>query len=325
MLLQWKGLHIIRAPWTFDFRIAGMIEMNGMDNHFRLSRRNFLHRGALVLGAMPMIRAKMPQIAGQDKPVRFGLVTDLHYADKANAGTRCYRETLDKLAEAALQFQKDEIEFLVELGDFIDAANSVSLEKQYLKTVNQPFKQICDERFYVLGNHCVDTLNKQEFLGEVGQAKSYFSFDRSGIHFVVLDSCFRSDGKPYERKNFEWTDANIPEDELEWLRDDLKATDSPVVVFAHQRLDVDGSYGVRNNIAVREVLESNGNVVAVFQGHSHKNELKEISGIRYCTMVAMVEGSGLDHNGYSTIEILPEGSIVIHGFRKQESRRWGKT
>ena len=286
------------------------------------NRRSFLHRGTLVLGATPMMTAHMFSKEVPRKPVRFGLITDLHYADKVNAGTRFYRETLDKLAEAAVQFEKDEIEFLVELGDFIDAADSVQLEKKYLKTVNRPFKQICEDRFYVLGNHCVDTLNKQEFLDEVEQANSYFSFDRGGIHFIVLDSCFRSDGTPYQRKNFQWTDANIPEDELAWLQSDLKGTDKPVVVFAHQRLDVDNSYGVRNNAAVRKVLESTGNVLVVFQGHSHKNELNQISGIRYCTMVAMVEGSGLDNNGYSTIEIQSEGTVLIHGFRKQESRQW---
>ena len=34
---------------------------------------------------------------------------------------------------------------------------------------------------------------------------------------TVLDACFRKDGKSYERKNFDWTDANIPAAELEWL------------------------------------------------------------------------------------------------------------
>src|SRR5262245_48118577 len=33
---------------------------------------------------------------------------------------------------------------------------------------------------------------------------------RGGVHFVVLDACFRDDGKPYERKNSKWTDSNIP-------------------------------------------------------------------------------------------------------------------
>ena len=169
--------------------------------------------------------------------LRVGLITDLHYADKAPAGTRHYRETLAKLEEAATQFEKDQPTFLVELGDFIDAADSVDVEQSYLKTINREFSAICKDRHYVLGNHCVDTLRKDEFLAGVEQENSYCSFDRGSFHFVIVDSCFRSDGEPYGRKNFQWTDANIPTAELEWLEADLKATDKKVVVFAHQRLD----------------------------------------------------------------------------------------
>ena len=50
----------------------------------------------------------------------------------------------------------------------------------------------------------------------MGQKKSYYSFDSGKFHFIVLDSCFRSDGQPYGRKNFEWTDPNIPAAEVDW-------------------------------------------------------------------------------------------------------------
>ncbi len=254
--------------------------------------------------------------------VRVGLVTDLHYADKLPAGTRHYRETLNKLNEAAAQFEQDQPAFLVELGDLIDAADSVDTEQRYLKTVNREFSAICKNRHYVLGNHCVDTLTKEEFLGTVEQQKSYYSFDIEAVHFVVLDACFRSDGVPYQRKNFKWTDGNIPPAELEWLAADLQATDKPVVVFAHQRLDVSNSHGVKNNAEVRRILEASGKVLAVFQGHSHQNDLKDIGGIHYCTLVAMVEGSGTDSNGYSLLNIQPDGTLRLTGFRKQNNYTW---
>ncbi len=174
----------------------------------------------------------------------------------------------------------------------------------------------------MLGNHCVETLKKEEFLAEVTQERSYYSFDRGGVHFVVLDSCFRSDGVPYGRNNSHWTDANIPTAEVEWLEADLKAGDKPVVVFAHQRLDVSNNHGVKNNAAVRQILETSGRVLAVFQGHSHQNDLKEIGGIHYCTLVAMVEGDGADNNGYSVLEIQPDGTLILSGFCKQMSRGW---
>jgi alkaline phosphatase len=137
----------------------------------------------------------------------------------------------------------------------------------------------------VLGNHCVDTLTKDEFLGGVGQARSFYSFDREGVHFVVLDACYRADGEPYGRRNFTWTDANVPPAELEWLEADLQASTGAAIVFAHQRLDVATDHGVRNGAAVRQVLERSGRVVAVLQGHNHQNDYREINGIHYAALV----------------------------------------
>ncbi len=295
---------------------------NDILEYANLGRRAFLWQGALVMSAASSHPLHWNWGLNKSNHLRFGLVTDMHFADKPPAGTRHYRESLSKLAAAAEYFSEQNIDFLVELGDFIDAADSVEVEMAYLRTINQQFAKICDERHYVLGNHCVDTLKKQEFLDGVAQQKSFYSFDRKGIHFVVLDACFRSDGVPYERKNFEWTDANISDDELEWLADDLKRNEKPTVVFAHQRLDVASQYGVKNNAEVRKILESSGHVLAVFQGHSHKNELNNIAGIHYCTLVAMVEGAGLESNGFSVIEIQPDGTIVVTGAKKQKSYAW---
>jgi alkaline phosphatase len=288
-----------------------------------MGRRAFLSEGALLLGVSTMT-GRVANAAEDDRPaVRFGLITDLHYADKPPAGTRHYRETRAKLAEAAELFGEEQPEFIVELGDLIDAADSVEVELGYLDQIDRDFSAIARRRYYVLGNHCVDTLTKREFLGRVGQERSFFSFDAGGSHFVVLDSCFRSDGEPYGRKNFEWTDPNIPAFEVDWLRADLEASPGPVIVFAHQRLDVGSPHGVRNGREVRGVLEASGKVRAVFQGHSHENAYQEIGGIHYVTLVAMVEGSGAGHSGYALVEIAESGAIRVRGFRMQEGYSWG--
>ncbi|MDG2220536.1 MAG: metallophosphoesterase [Rubripirellula sp.] len=284
-------------------------------------RRAFMRNGALVLTAASLSQS---EIFAEDpaEPLRIGLITDLHHADKPAAGSRHYRETLGKLEEAGQQFEQQSVDFVVELGDLIDAADSVAVEMKYLQTVNREFSKVCRDRHYVLGNHCVDTLTKKEFLGEVGQEKSYYSFDRGGLHFVILDSCFRGDGQPYGRKNFQWTDANLSVEELEWLEADLGANEKPVIVFAHQRLDVKNNHGVKNQAKVRSILEASQNVIAVFQGHSHKNDIQQIAGIHYCTLVAMVEGSGAENSGYSVMEVDPGGTIHLTGFRKQKNRLW---
>lgn len=291
----------------------------------QFNRRAFIQNGILLLTAGAT--ADVTPLFAEEKAdtLRIALVTDLHHADKPPAGTRFYRETIGKLEEAAAQFQKDQPTFAVELGDLIDAADSPEVELQYLKTVNNVFSSISKDRHYVLGNHCVDMLTKAEFLEGVGQKQSYYSFDRGGFHFIVLDSCFRSDGQPYGRKNSIWTDANIPTTELKWLEADLKATDKKSVIFAHQRLDVSDNHGVKNSPEVRGILEASGKVLAVFQGHSHQNDLKDIGGTHYCTLAAMIEGSGATNNGYSSIEIGRDGSIRLQGHRRQTSHDWANT
>jgi alkaline phosphatase len=262
----------------------------------------------------------------EDEPaaeaLRFGMVTDLHYGDKEPAGSRHYRETPAKLAEAVAKFREADPAFVVELGDLIDSGDSVETEKRWVKTIDAEFSRAAWERHYVLGNHCVETLTKEEFLGAVGQGRSYYSFDRGGIHFVVLDACFRSDGQPYGRKNSNWTDANIPAEQVQWLKDDLAAGGEKTVVFVHQRLDVAGSYGIKNAEEIRRVLTDSGRVAAVFQGHYHRNDYREIGGVHYATLVGMIEGTGAENNGYSVASIRPDGSLVVTGFRTQAGYKW---
>jgi predicted phosphodiesterase len=284
----------------------------------QIGRRAFLVGGSLFLLASSS--SKRFFASEETRLTRFGLLTDLHHADKPETGTRFYRDTLPKLKEATAQFHKSSIEFVAELGDIVDAAPSPEVELEYLKTVEEAYRTISDDRHYVLGNHCVDTLTKQEFLATIGREQSYYSFDRKGIHFVVLDACFRVDGVPYGRKNFQWTDTSIPKEELRWLEDDLNKVKAPTIVFAHQRLDVANNHAIKNAPDVRRLLEGSGNVLAVFQGHSHENDLVDVNGIHYCTMRAMVEGQGLENSGYSIVDVGGDGTLRIEGFRLQKSQ-----
>jgi alkaline phosphatase len=226
------------------------------------------------------------------------------------------------MREAVNRFNEAEVDLAFELGDYIDAAPDVDTEIGFLKQVDAEYARFRGERHYALGNHCVFTLTKQEFIDNSGMQAAHYSFDKRGFRFVVLDACYRADGAAYGRKNYHWTDANVPADQLDWLAADLKATSRSSIILLHHRLEDVEHYGVKNAAAVRRILEAAGNVAAVFCGHSHKNHHAYIGGIHYCVLRAMVDGAGAENSGYALVDLFADGSIRIDGFRKQDDYEW---
>ncbi|MCH2572845.1 MAG: alkaline phosphatase, partial [Planctomycetes bacterium] len=210
-------------------------------------RRAFIKQNALYLvpSLLPSLVKTSTLVAHENNKnaIRIGLITDSHFANKNAAGSRHYRDSLFKIRQAVTQFNNSRIPIAIELGDFIDAADTAETELQYLHTINNAFQKFNGKRHYVLGNHCVWTLSKKHFLSKCEQNKSFYSFDHHGIHFIILDACFRSDTIPYGEKNYDWTDTEIPPNEQDWLTEDLKTTPYPTVCFVHQRLDVSNVYG----------------------------------------------------------------------------------
>lgn len=283
-------------------------------------RRAILRSGALML-AGPVATRRL--IAAEDRrpALRFGAVTDVHYADKDPRGTRHYRESLDKLAAALRHLETGDPRFIVELGDLVDRTDRVEDEIAFLQKIDKIYATATCDRHYVFGNHCIDTLTKDEFLENSGAIAPHYSFDQGGFHFVILDSCYRSDGVPYGRNNADWKDCHLPDDQLAWLADDLRRSGRPTIVFAHQRLDGAGPHYVDNAAAVRKVLAASGHVLAVLQGHSHQNEYRQVDGLHFCTLVAIVEGSGPKQNGASLISLFEDGSLRIEGFLRQQNHQ----
>ena len=294
-----------------------------------MKRRNFVQISSIALGSGLLGGRSLAEEDDARPLLSLGLLTDVHYADKEPAGSRHYRDSLAKAGEAAAFFKEKSPSAIVCLGDIIDAAPNVETEITYLQKIIKVLDESGIPRHHVLGNHCVSTLTKEEFFetGGTQVKQGHYSVDLNGVHLVILDACYNKDMAPYGRDNFKWDDANIPPAELEWLKKDLAGTDKTTVVFAHQRLDQEltSSHAVRQSPEVRKILEESGKVKAVFQGHSHENDLQTVNGIPYCTLKAMVEGEGVGNSGYSLLEVFADGTLKLKGFRKQVDRDLGKT
>lgn len=207
-----------------------------------------------------------------DKSVRFGICTDVHKDIMHDADER-----LETFIEKA---SESDLDFIIQLGDFC---------RPY--EYNQGFLDIWNkfdgDKHHVLGNHETDGgFTREESIKFLGSAAKYYSFDKNGYHFIILDgndinpSADRAAGYP----------RFIGEQQKNWLINDLKSTRYQTFIFSHQSLEGDG---IENRAEIRKILEDQNNsagfkkIVACFSGHHHTDYAVEINGINYIQINSM--------------------------------------
>ncbi|MDR1120943.1 MAG: metallophosphoesterase [Dysgonamonadaceae bacterium] len=293
-----------------------------------MKRRQFVKVSQGIAGLMILGAGKssgMSFDSGSGVKVRFGLVTDLHYARKEKAGNRCYTHSIDKLREAMKVFNEQKPDFIIELGDFKDQGADREQTLAFLDEIETEYRMFRHPVYHVFGNHDMDNISKSDFLEHTaneGEAKgrNYYSFSVKGVKFIVLDANYNEDGSDYDSGNFDWKKAFIPKPQLDWLSREVE-TRRPVVVFLHQLLDLtQKKHGtcVGNAGGVIEILEKSGKVLAVFQGHHHAGSYSFSRGIHYFTMKGLIEGAFPENNSFALVEIDKELNITIDGFANCE-------
>lgn len=287
------------------------VNMHGVE----LSRRDFLGSSAAfaVTGCVGVLPGESPVVS-------FGFITDCHFADidTKPGDIRFYRESLSKLSAFVADMNATGVDFVVEGGDFKDLGATPEKSLEYLDSMEATLAKFKGPRYHVLGNHDHDNISKDEFLSHVSnhgqeRAKAFYSFERGGVKFIVLDACYRPDGTPYCRGNFFWKDALIPSEQLEFLKSELASATGACVPLVHQQLDAEDETCIRNAAEVRKILEDSGKVKCVIQGHIHEGCFHEINGIGYYSSEASVLGHKSDSNAYSVIEVYPSGGVRIMG------------
>ncbi len=260
--------------------------------------------------------------------ITFGVFTDPHYAAGKTYGNRYCGQSLAKMRDSVKCFRDKGVSFVVCLGDLIDSLDDIDLTRACMEEAREVAAGYAGEWHFVLGNHDLEPFTKEEFLHEcgAGPARSYYSFDKAGYHFVVLDANFTAEGQAYARGSFDWTDSCLNRAQLEWLEADLaRAGGRGTLVFIHQNLDhrlwkgATDPHIVQNAPEARGILEAAGNVLAVIQGHYHAGYYQQLNGIHYLTLQAMVEGDGRDQNAYAVLSVDSGQQIHVEGFGRQKS------
>lgn len=235
----------------------------------------------------------------------FAAVSDIQYADKVDAGARHYRGSLPLLKEFAAAVKERRPDFLIQLGDLIDAGPETHLDAvlPLLSAADVPL-------YHVVGNHCL-TLGRETLLRRLGLTQTYYDFTRPGApgwRFVVLDG---NDGGY----------GAIGPAQVEWLKKVLEQAvrqNERILCFCHFPLiEGAGKARIADARSVLEVLDANPRVVAWFAGHDHAGGYAVRRGVHHVTLRGMVEAS--KQNAFAFVELGPDG-LRLQGIGDQPSR-----
>lgn len=164
----------------------------------------------------------------------------------------------------AKMIDKENPEMVLFTGDV--ASNSHN-PLHFLHQTIIDYKVWDDAEYYpTRGNH-EDDLFYYDMFFDLPNGKTYYSFDRSGLHFIVLDviDVF----------------SPVEETQLQWLKNDLEANkDKPIVVSLHLPLFTSGKYEPYDAPYLTELFEKY-NVLFVFCAHVHSYERSLYKGTQY--------------------------------------------
>ena len=234
--------------------------------------------------------------------MRLALISDVHFGPPASHQGKLRKLThlSEQLVAAFATRMRQELapDVVINLGDVLEDESSEKDRERYARFC-ELLASIGKPVLHVAGNHDTINLTPAELCQMWGNQSSLtYSQDHHGVHFAVLRT-IEHRGERIE----------LPAEQIQWLKDDLAATQLPSIVLMHHpasemRMEGNRWFEKRPNLcrvverrALREVIESSGKVLAVFNGHVHWNHLDVIAGIPYITLQSLTENLDDDAPG----------------------------
>ena len=296
------------------------------------SRRDLLAAGGLAaLGTVPALgeAAKPPR---KRRVLRIAHITDLHVQPEKGAALgmqRCLEHAQDHKPDLIVMGGDQVFDSLtvdrVRVAQLWDVYGSVLRANAAVPVV------------HVLGNHDVfgwgaigrspreSGYGKAFALDRMRLARGYYSFDRAGWHFVVLDSIAHARGLGYT--------ARLDEDQFAWLTEDLaRAKGRPTLLISHIPIlstsafffsanertgnwHVPGAWMHIDARRIKDLFAQCPTVVACLSGHMHMVDRLNYQGVRYFGNGAgcgnwwtgPLQGVG---NGYGIVDLFSDGSVT---------------
>ncbi len=269
-----------------------------------MTRRDFLQcagAASVAVAVMPITTPVEKRPLNRQRLLRIAHLTDVHVQPEQSAP-----EGMARALQHA-QSLSDKPDIIFNGGDSI--MDALKADKARTKTQWQIWQSVLKNEcalpvVHCLGNHDVwgwkmkekvikqDHLyGKQWAMDEFGLTTRYYSFDKAGWHFIVLDST-------HAAKN--GYVAKLDEEQFAWLQDDLKKTPpaTPVCVLSHIPIicfcsffdgdneksgnwQVPGAWMHIDARRIKDVFRQHANVKVCLSGHIHLQDEVTYLGVKY--------------------------------------------
>ena len=294
-----------------------------------MERRSVLKSiGGLFL--TPDLQSAQP-VADRNPVLRIAHLTDVHLKNEFDAPAKFIR------CLHHVQKQMPKVDMILNGGDIV-----FDMNKESISTINDQwklYKGIMKEEnsipaVYCLGNHDIwwnennkgqSVYGKQYALDQLQMAKPYYSFEKSGWKFIVLDSVHLDIDDT-------WYIGKLGDEQFTWLENELKNTrsDMPVMVLSHIPI-LTATLMIEDNIVNKwEMLGGDmhtdtskiinlfyqyPNIKICLSGHIHMRDKVEYNHVTYICNGA-VSGAWWKGNrrqtlpGYGVLDLFADGSFT---------------
>ncbi|KYH42371.1 MAG: hypothetical protein AYL33_002970 [Candidatus Bathyarchaeota archaeon B63] len=234
------------------------------------------------------------------RPVKIGVVADVHQ------GPLDIRDHLKRFVrDMNSSFLPD---LVVELGDLL----GYPANEEELRKIDAEYAECRAPRYYVMGNHDLASVDRSRFKKVLRIEYDWTSTTVDFLHIVFLDGAWGRWGPDRGAG----PSGHIPEEELDWLRRDLKrcSEKQPIIAFCHYPIRhprvLTRNSELDNEDELMRVFEGH-NLIATFGGHHHYGSYNEVGQVHHICLHSMgwwvpekITGS------YAKIIITPEKLIV---------------
>ena len=277
----------------------------------------------------------MEKNSGKNTSVSFGIVADLQYCDSPPTINRYYRKSPKKLQNAIDEFNRNQLDFVINLGDLIDQ------KWQSYDGILPLFDTIKAPVFHVLGNHDYEV--DEQYKPEVHKkliTQKYYDFSVENWRFIVLDgnevSTFANQKHTAEYKTAElllqklekegvingnFWNGGIGESQLKWMTqtlDEAEKNHEKVIIFCHFPIFPAHRHNLLNDLELLKIIENYSSVKAWINGHNHDGNYGLKKDIHFVNVKGMVD---TEFDTAFCLIHLSDDAINIKGFGTEISAK----